>query len=138
MDISKWKELVRGTSVKIYAGIEMSVYFPAYQSIETIKGFASQYFDTGECFNKKMTFFLGVNKGQSSPTVYVDGKNAPCLGETTDTYAQNAKMLIPKQNRYEAMDFYAYKIEATAGNKREIIVNGNHILLQYVEIKVES
>jgi len=47
MQISDWKELVKGTPVEIYAGMEVLLRFPVFQTLETVKGFAAQYLDAG-------------------------------------------------------------------------------------------
>ena len=45
--VCDWKKMIEGTSVKVYAGLEKLLFYPYINSLETLKGFASQYLDLG-------------------------------------------------------------------------------------------
>ena len=233
MDISSWKELVKGTDVEIYAGIEWLLALPVFQSVETVKGFAAQYLaagadkiylfnyfrcrakdmhkddfkteeayqkyleneqkdeflkenwencassencqkgirrhvmthredcmvplgeakirplpsvingekvfslETGDCQSRKVTLYVGVKKGEKAPEICVDGMAADCLGNTEDAFLSQAKLVDGAERRTEKMELYAYAVTAAKGNKREILVKGNNVTVNYLEMKIE-
>ncbi len=235
MPISKWRRLTDGTEVEVWAGLETHLIDPILQSVETVKGFAAQYFaegadkiylynyfrfrshdmdkndfsieedyytymkgvendahvcvcwdaaktrknaecgtrrhvttyqenctkpyrtgeyhplpmnlfgkitfvmKTGECAGKQVALFVGVTRGQAAPSVWVDGKNAPCLGISDGAYACHPRKLSnPDKVPYAEVDFYAYAVIAAKGNTREIILRGDGICVEYLELLVED
>lgn len=45
--IAKWRELLRGTEIKLWAGLETLLFCPYKNTEETIKGFVVQYLEAG-------------------------------------------------------------------------------------------
>lgn len=93
--------------------------------------------ETGDCQSRKVTLYVGVKKGEKAPEICVDGMAADCLGNTEDAFLSQAKLVDGAERRTEKMELYAYAVTAAKGNKREILVKGNNVTVNYLEMKIE-
>ena len=96
-----------------------------------VSGYERLSVATGSCHGNRVTVLLGICRGDTPPVLTVDGTVAYLLGESRNAYVQCAD--VP----YENTDFYEYSAIPDAGNIRELLFEGDDVIVVYVELLVE-
>ena len=92
---------------------------------------------TGKLLGEEALLYLGVKQGVKAPRVTVDGNEATLLGATDDAYFANPETDGSIPERFNGLDYYAYKPTVDEEDYRKLTFEGD-ASIEYLEFKVNA